>query len=329
MNIGDRVRAKRSSEEGIVVRFVNQNLVEVEIEDGFRLEYPQSDLVVVAREEKFFFGEKQQGAAKATDKSVAKGGPVKELPKAEKGVYLAFVHQNDKVLEGFVINNTDFDLLFTFGQEDLNAMEGLAFGHLPARSTRRVHQLNLDKAEHWPAMVIQIMLYRYGLMALREPHTRRLRLKGSVMYRHAGIVPVLGQDGYVFQLDEDLKASKPITVEPEKLAEAMQTPKSEVSVKQVVKTIVPPARSEVDLHAEALGLEVGPRTLEEQLKVFERELDAAVVTGAADITFIHGVGNGILKTEIHRRLSKNSHIQYYQEAKKEKFGYGATYVKLK
>jgi dsDNA-specific endonuclease/ATPase MutS2 len=48
-----------------------------------------------------------------------------------------------------------------------------------------------------------------------------------------------------------------------------------------------------------------------------------------EITFIHGVGNGIMRMEIHKRLSKNPQVQFFKDAMKEKFGYGATLVKLK
>jgi dsDNA-specific endonuclease/ATPase MutS2 len=48
-----------------------------------------------------------------------------------------------------------------------------------------------------------------------------------------------------------------------------------------------------------------------------------------EIIFIHGVGNGVLRTEIHKRLSKNKQVEYFKDAMKEKFGYGATLVKIK
>jgi DNA-nicking Smr family endonuclease len=38
---------------------------------------------------------------------------------------------------------------------------------------------------------------------------------------------------------------------------------------------------------------------------------------------------GLLKNELHRRLGKNQHVQYFKDAQKEKFGYGATLVKIK
>jgi dsDNA-specific endonuclease/ATPase MutS2 len=48
-----------------------------------------------------------------------------------------------------------------------------------------------------------------------------------------------------------------------------------------------------------------------------------------EITFIHGVGNGVLRDSIHKRLSGNKNVQYYEDVQKDKFGYGATKVKIK
>ena len=66
-----------------------------------------------------------------------------------------------------------------------------------------------------------------------------------------------------------------------------------------------------------------------QLKTFEQQLEKAIASGMDEITFIHGVGNGVLRTELHRRMSKHKNVKFYEDAQKEKFGYGATKVKIK
>jgi dsDNA-specific endonuclease/ATPase MutS2 len=55
-------------------------------------------------------------------------------------------------------------------------------------------------------------------------------------------------------------------------------------------------------------------------------LDAAIVNQLPEITFIHGAGNGILKHELHKILSAHKKIKTFMDARKEKFGYGATKV---
>jgi dsDNA-specific endonuclease/ATPase MutS2 len=48
-----------------------------------------------------------------------------------------------------------------------------------------------------------------------------------------------------------------------------------------------------------------------------------------EIVFIHGVGNGVLKQEIQKKLAGNKNVAWFQDAQKEKFGYGATRIKIK
>ena len=94
--------------------------------------------------------------------------------------------------------------------------------------------------------------------------------------------------------------------------------------------VLPPL--EVDLHIECLvpegeNVEVGDM-LSIQIREFETRLDQAIASNVEEITFIHGIGNGILKGEIQKRLSKHPHIKYFKDARKERFGYGATTVKF-
>ena len=66
-----------------------------------------------------------------------------------------------------------------------------------------------------------------------------------------------------------------------------------------------------------------------QLNTFQNNFDNALAAGMDEIIFIHGVGNGVLKKEIHKILSNNKSIKFFQDAQKEKFGYGATLVRIK
>ena len=48
-----------------------------------------------------------------------------------------------------------------------------------------------------------------------------------------------------------------------------------------------------------------------------------------EIVFIHGMGNGVLRKEIHRQLSRNKGIKFFEDVRKEKFGFDATLAQLK
>lgn len=65
-----------------------------------------------------------------------------------------------------------------------------------------------------------------------------------------------------------------------------------------------------------------------QLEAFEKNLDQAIASGMDQITFIHGIGNGVLRKEIHKRLSQIQNIKYFQDTQKDNWGYGATLVRI-
>ena len=96
--------------------------------------------------------------------------------------------------------------------------------------------------------------------------------------------------------------------------------------------VAPP--HEVDLHFEALRPNApadlsNTAIMREQLDAFEDALSRALATNMHEIVFIHGTGNGTLRKEIHRQLSRNKDIKFFEDAQKEKFGFGATLVRLK
>jgi dsDNA-specific endonuclease/ATPase MutS2 len=99
-----------------------------------------------------------------------------------------------------------------------------------------------------------------------------------------------------------------------------------------LKTIEKPAAT-IDLHIEQLTTNFlgmnNAQMLDLQLRTFESKFENAIASGMDEIVFIHGVGNGVLKQEIQKKLSGNKNVAWFQDAQKEKFGYGATRIKIK
>ena len=89
---------------------------------------------------------------------------------------------------------------------------------------------------------------------------------------------------------------------------------------------------EVDLHIEELvdnsrGMSNG-EIVQVQLNHFQRELDSAIAQHLHKIVFIHGVGTGKLKNDIHQILKSYTNIRFH-DASYGKYGFGATEVIIK
>ena len=105
----------------------------------------------------------------------------------------------------------------------------------------------------------------------------------------------------------------------------------EKASRQTEKYIVSGKEKTVDLHIEELLKDYSEMSngqiISYQLNYFLYEMDKAMVNRLRKITFIHGVGEGILKSAIREELKKFPNVKF-GDAPVEKFGYGATEVLL-
>ncbi|MGI4871954.1 MAG: Smr/MutS family protein [Janthinobacterium lividum] len=387
MNVGDRVRLLTGTEEGIVTRLLDSELVEVAIDNDFTIPVLRRELVPVAAEEGQAFrrpapeparpgtgskknkpagGQLKVSAPAAQPASAPSAGPRPPAPAPvtppAKGLFLALVHQAPELLSLHLLNNTESEAVFTYGEERQGKYRALAAGQLAAKAASvPLAHLHLKDFEQWPAVVFQLLGFKLNADTAFELLTKRQSFKASTFYTSRRPAPVIGKEAYLFQLDE--RPAPALTPEKLAAAEAAQevaaTPAPVLDTKQAatlqqalggdkpapaIPAIAPappkPAAAliapphELDLHIEALrpeGAEGLSNTamLRQQLDAFEDALSRALATNMHEIVFIHGAGNGTLRKEIHRQLSRNKDIKFFEDAQKEKFGYGATLVRLK
>ncbi|MGD1894907.1 MAG: DUF2027 domain-containing protein [Cyclobacteriaceae bacterium] len=323
MKIGDKVRTLRGNEEGTVVRFLDKNLVEVEIEDGFGIPVLRNELVVVGEEEKNYFDRTEQ-QERVPAQSMAQETPTKS---SRQGIYLAHVAINDQKLLLHLVNATDFELPFSEGEEEKGNYKGINAGLLSPQSTAKLKDVQVADFDQWPTLVIQLIFHRTGYFTLREPLQRQIKFKANTFFKSKTTAPVLQKPAFVYRVDEQM--GKPL--DPEKLKEGMFAKPEQASEPSILRLERPPRK--VDLHIERLTKNYddmsNPEMLELQLQTFDEKLDQAIATGMDEITFIHGVGSGVLRDAIHKRLSKLKNINYFQDTMRDNFGYGATLVRIK
>jgi Smr domain len=297
MNVGDKVRFVHSKEAGIVTRILPNNVIEVEIEDGFRVPVMRRELAVVSSQEAQAFRRGQaspQPAEKATETRPTG-------IRAEKGIFMAFVPLNDREVVLHLVNNTDWDLPYTLTMPTERHQRGLSGGYLKAKSSLKVQDLLIKDFDDWGTFVFNCLYFTIGFAPERAPLNKRVKYRANTFFKNKRKAPLLDKDAYLFQLDADEKIERPASV--------------------------------IDLHIEKLTRDFmtlsNAQMIEIQLKAFENQLEKAIASGMDEITFIHGVGNGVLRTELHRRMSKHKNVKFFEDAQKEKFGYGATKVKIK
>lgn len=325
MNIGDKVRFLHGQEQGIITRIVDKDLIEVEIEDGFQIPVMKKEIVVVAQEEGKYF--KQQEVA---TKEKERDEPFKPKPNVKQGIYLAFLPVNDRQLALYFINTLRFDVSYLMGEEQQGNFKGTAHGILKSQQSVKIREVLVSEFDQWPVWVMQLLFFHQGYYTLREPLVRRFRFKAATFFKNKRQAPLLDKPSFLFEVDASglYEGGKPVDLNQVK--ERMLS-NAEEDKSRLLRLERPP--KEVDLHIEKLTSEYdkmnNKEMLELQLKIFEEKLDSAIATGMEEITFVHGVGSGVLRTAIQKKLSKLKNIQYYQDTQRDKFGYGATLIKIK
>lgn len=324
LTIGDRVRLLHGKEEGIVKKISKDGLIEVEIEDGFCIPVLRSELAVVATTEQQYF-------KSATKPAASKANESKPIPRAEKGIYLALSPIREATFSVYLINNTDWQLPFSLSMGSLQNNSGVMAGCLlPKTHQLAAKELRMTQFDDWSVVNFQTLYHQNGHFTQKNAYTRQFRIRPNSFFNEKKSIPLVGGEGYIVQLDA---VEAPVSIKPQELKENMLTANEPVYSVSSKDTKPYADNQAIDLHIEklnpqALGLASGD-IITIQLAAFERNLEQAIASSVTQITFIHGVGNGVLRQEIHRRLAKNTHVAWFRDAQKEKFGYGATLVQLK
>ncbi len=310
--LGDFVRFVDEKMEGFVTRIIDEQMIGVTGEDDF-------EIPVLAAKVTLVHGYKAPGTevANTTDQP--------EIPQAEfktKGIYLGVVPdaKANSVVHFNLINDTSFQLLVTF-TTDKQVFKGEYAGIIAPNSSSKVYSAQLADLQLWPKVLVNVLYYTTQNIEAPAPLTFAEKFKAKDFSGSKKNLPVINQQGWSIRLDE-----------PELVIDAQKLKESFFKTAEEKVTVDKPSR-EVDLHIEKLRDDYqfinSAEILKIQLAHFNKLLDAAIVHQLQDVVFIHGAGNGTLRHELQKILSKHPKVQTFMDAQKEKFGYGATRVVLK
>lgn len=278
-----------------------------------------------------------------------KRGFVSKHPQTE-GVYLGMVPLDQQfMLRGpvdlYVINYTPYTLLYNFATRGAESFYGVDFASVPPYSKILVESIDREDLGLWNEGVLQCLFFQDESPIWLLPGSCDYKVKGNRFglaesYVHTVflqekvlLVPILNLAEH--KADNSLahqslfadKAAGNGTAgknEQPRTAGASQDPMARYMIKKDM--------AEVDLHIEKL-VESHPEWnrlreeeyLNRQISVFEDTLNKAISRKLSKIIFIHGVGNGILKHEIEKRLKEYPGL-HFMDASIVKYGRGAIEV---
>ena len=341
---GDKVRFLNAVGGGIVKSVINKTMVSVEDYDGFEVPTLISELVVVD-DSVSMDPERRSSRVKAPEKKeevpVVKDQPKME-PKYVTGkdtpvCYLAFVPQDEaNPVEGelkvYMVNDSNNYIMYNYSHLKDKLYKSVESGKMNPNSKRYLESFSRFDLNELPYFQFQMVFFREESTKLESPVVKSLHLNPVKFYRQGSYekTKYFSQNVILISLlDPDMEAEVAKLTEPEMTKVVFEKEEPKV----VVKRAASPDLVEIDLHIHELledtrGL-ASHDLLEVQLGRFRNELDTAIENGTRRIVFIHGIGNGTLKQELHKELSTKYKKYYFQDASFKEYGYGATMVILK
>lgn len=310
--LGDFVRFVDEKREGYITRIIDAQTFGVTDTDGFEILVAVSNLTHV-------HGHSSNKAVVQSDNQAANT----DQEFKEKGVFLAVAEdlKVNAVAHFTLINTTSYQLLLSLKTDQKGKYKGEYANLIPAKTSTQIYSANLGDLEIWPEFIFQLLYFSTANIKSVAPLNLTKKFRAKDFSGAKKMVAEINKYAWLIQLDEP-----PPLVDAQKLKESFFR-----GEKQQIK-IAKPA-TEIDLHIEKIRDDYHFLAQSEivniQLAYFQQMLDAAIVHQMQTIIFIHGVGNGTLRHHIHKTISKHPQVKTFIDARKEKFGFGATEVVFK
>lgn len=311
--LGDFVRFVDEKREGYVTRIIDSLTLGVTDSDGFEIPVAISNLTSVYGHQTYVSGlEKNNTNIANPDENFV-----------EDGIYIGVVEAGkaSSVVHFNLINRSSYQVLLTLKTNFKGKYTGDFCGTVQAKSSSQVYTANLADLDLWPEFIFQALFFTPLDIKPKAPFDLVKRFRSKDFSVSKEMISELNQYGWTVRLDEPIPL-----IDPQKLKESFFR-----GATKEVKVARP--SEEIDLHIEALRSDFQfldqTEIINIQLAYFQQMLDAAIVHQLPKIVFIHGVGNGTLRHHIHKIISKHPQVRTFMDARKEKFGFGATEVVFK
>lgn len=359
MKIGDKVRFLSEVGGGIVSGFQGKDTALVRDEDGFDIPMPIRECVVIDTDDyniaKVNTGthdkkklEKPQGTARYRDDDEDDDRPVTFTPKplerreGEKlNVCLAYVPMNPKEMtttafEAYLVNDSNYFVDFLYMSVEGTGWRVRFHGTVEPNTKLFMEEFDREALNGMERVCVQCMAYKQDKTFLLKPAVQvELRIDTVKFYKLHTFQPsdFFEENALIYDVVKDDVPARTVFVNAEQLKDALlKKSADERPARQPARK--PEAQKngiiEVDLHLTELldntnGLS-HKEMLDVQMKEFRRVMDENLKNKGQKIVFIHGKGEGVLRSEIIKELKHAYKQCTYQDASFREYGFGATMV---
>jgi len=356
---GDRVRFLNDVGGGVVIRIVDEKMVEILNEDEFEIPVLERDLVrVSASEKEILIVEDEKEEIYEEEEEDFDFRNDREEPEAEDDFEntIEYIEGNDelelfaalvptdntKIAESevalYVINDSNFQaqaMAFEVDDQDATMIWNTS---IESNTKVLVKTYSRHELGVFPKIRFQFLAFRYGKFPNQDPLQKEIEVAPLKFYKSTSFIEndFFDEDAMIIKLNDedmasayknisnnDIRRVKKNQAETDKYADTL---KGKFNVKKVHSPI-----KEIDLHIHEIienpkGMS-NAEMLSEQMETFHRELAEGLKNNnIKKMVFIHGVGAGTLKSELRKSLTKDYPQLYFQDASFKEYGFGATMI---
>jgi hypothetical protein len=357
LRVGDKVRFLNEAIEGTVSAVLSNDRVEIITAEGFSQIASEQHLVKVEfnMEEKFIL-EKEEPETNAADKPIKQVDPkVKassRLPvipslKLDETIYAAITLKDEHSpltsdIDLSLINNCSYSIAFTVSKRKEDLRSAVAAGIMNERTEQFIGTFSQDELHRFNGFMVDMLFFNERDFIPRPPVEKHLIFSSTDFVNHEYWETLKGREDevlllpvFVINQERDINVKKLLERYRQKDEDAAgdgaSSSRNAKGKLKAQKFVLFAKEKVVDLHIEELVKDYSEmnnaQIISYQLNFFLYEMDQAVLNKLHKITFIHGVGQGVLKSAIKEELKKFPNIRF-GEAPAEKYGYGATEVEF-
>lgn len=347
--VGDKVKFLNSKGGGVIRKILDSRMVSVAVEGGFEIPTLINELIRMEGSESAarFFNEKLDVRIDPEKQQTENDEDIisdrqNDLPSSiirnrkSEDIFLSFVPHEQKwlisgLLDIMLINNSSFDILYNlFLQNPDSGYTGKDYGSCFPDSYLLLDTITREQVPEWTSGYMQFLFHKSLNHEVLPPFNSQFKISGQKFYNEASYkeTPFIAGKVILMKIVSITEYLNLFTSKAEKVVTRSTHDKNEILI---MKHQVNQREAEVDLHIHELmedpvSLE-NKEILDFQKNYFERCLESAIVNHFLKVTFIHGVGNGILREDILEILKKYEGIEVL-DAPMQKYGVGAVEVRI-
>ncbi|MDP4270627.1 MAG: DUF2027 domain-containing protein [Bacteroidota bacterium] len=347
VKIGDKVRFLNATGGGVVKRFINKDLVEVEEEDGFDTPVLVRECVVVEP----VGGQSRPSSAPQVSAKQEVRRPTVEAPapkvvETREGdklnVFLAFLPMEPKSLqnsnfEAYIVNDSNYFLQLSYLNKLANGWNLRYSGLIEPNQKVFLEEFSKEELNDLEKINIQFVSFKQGkTFELKNPVSVEYKLDTVKFYKLHSFRSndYFDEESLIYPIVKNDNPEKQIQVSAEELEFAIKEKSfNERRQPQPIHKNLSNQILEIDLHINNLldntaGLS-NADMIQYQMDKFREVMTENQKIKGRKIVFIHGKGEGVLRKAILDELKSKYKSCTYQDASFREYGFGATMVTIK